>query len=1574
MTSPSQAMQRAQTEVQAASVRATDWPAKTPITDHVELLCQQSLGAYKADPVLIQEHSNLEKAVATGSYGHRQIFELVQNGADALLGTPSGRIHVLLTSSYLYCANEGRPITKDGVQAILHSHLSVKRGNEIGRFGIGFKSVLGVTDQPAFFCRSGSFAFSADRSSKAIRKIQPTVRQCPVLRLGYPLDAVAEANKDPVLGELMSWATTIVRLPRDPTTSSWLSGDIDGFPAEFLLFCPHVSNLVLEDRTTGLVRTLSIRRDGKEMHLSDGTVERSWRVFTADYKPTPAARREAGELADREKLPLIWAVPTDGKPQVGQFWAFFPLRDQTTLSGILNAPWKTNDDRTTMLPGNFNQEFLQVAALLVTDCLPMLVTAQDPGAVLDVLPARGREARCWADSFVTEQTYRIASQSPSLPDQSGVLTRPGSLKIHPEGLPRPVLEMWATQPKRPNNWCHPSVETRERRSRADRLIAMSPAIEPKPVHMWLEALIDGQSPRCYRTPLLVAAALVESLQSSDGKADALLEGVRQARILIDEKGHVLTAKPGAAFLPTTHRVESAAIRLVHPDLVSDESVVAALKTLGIQPVSPELELEATLAGSRHRWTDGDWATFWELARRVSPERAAAIISACTTPLSPQQNPEMTQVRVRTVAGQFKYLAATLLPGLIVPSDGTRDSTVAIDATFHRDDVELLKRLGASASPMPASGLIQGTTFRQYHFDCYQRYIASLPTRSSRPSADHMEFEQTSFAGPLEPLETLSDEGKALFTETLLGTGPASARWSMRHRSSSKYPVALFEPPTLWAVRRWGRIRSSVGPVMPADAVGGSLAKWSSFLPVTKSASVEAALGLPESPEQLTPDHWRKAFERALVLSDEAELAAFYCLASGHVASAPSLLRCRVGQAYAALAPSNVTVVSQTNEYRALVEAEHPVLLVPTRSDELRLTNAWHCRPAEKTVRTELSHIPAGECVPLVDQFPGLRWCLKPEHASLQLVACTELRLETLTEQGKTSEPKQMWVQAGTVYWLAQIGVGTFLPLLLQELGLTLTAEDQDAILQQRTDQERRKRMVTVRTQPTNALRLATAIGVEAIKQRLPASLVKTVEAQHGLLSPERTAELALVVYGVDVLREFSEELAEAGLQPPQRWAGSPHAKRFVAELGFGRPYAGFEESRREATLSVDGPCTLPPLHEYQVETTHNIRQLLRADSKDRRGLLSLPTGAGKTRVAVQAIVESMRAGELTGPVLWVAQSDELCEQAVQTWREIWRSVGRSVPLQISRLWAHNEATDAEESPHAVVATIQKLANCISTRQYEWLQSAALLVIDEAHTSTTPAYTELLTWVGIDRKGARCPLIGLTATPFRGRSSSETERLAARFGHTRLDPHMGDDPYRHLQAIGVLSQVEHRVLRGSRVTLSESELEHLKTLKRLPASVDDRMASDTGRNRSLLKSIGELPRDWPILLFAASVEHAQTMAALLSLQGHKASPISADTEPGPRRAAIDAFKEGKLQILTNYGVLTQGFDAPATRAIYVARATFSPNLYQQMIGRGLRGPKNGGKESCLIVNVEDNFAQYGEELAFREFEHIWRRDG
>ena len=123
----------------------------------------------------------MEEDTARGGYAHRQRSELIQNSADALAETAGGgRIDIRLTDSHLYCADDGQPIDPDGVKSLMFSHLSPKRGtNQIGRFGLGFKSVLGVTDAPEFFSRAGSFRFdrlpftAADTGCRAGRRTVP---------------------------------------------------------------------------------------------------------------------------------------------------------------------------------------------------------------------------------------------------------------------------------------------------------------------------------------------------------------------------------------------------------------------------------------------------------------------------------------------------------------------------------------------------------------------------------------------------------------------------------------------------------------------------------------------------------------------------------------------------------------------------------------------------------------------------------------------------------------------------------------------------------------------------------------------------------------------------------------------------------------------------------------------------------------------------------------------------------------------------------------------------------------------------------------------------------------------------------------------------------------------------------------------------------------------------------------------------------------------------------------------------------------------------------------------------------
>ena len=232
---------------------------------------RKTLKAYRAQPHLVTEHANQEYDTAHGGYAHRQLFELVQNGADALTHEGTGQsILVRLAERFLYCADDGKPIDEEGIRGLMFAHMSSKRGTtEIGRFGMGFKSVLGVTDAPEFYSLSGSLRFNRALASKRISQ-HVRVERYPTLRLPEPMDAEAEAASDDDLRELMSWATNIVRLPLADGAFEDLAAQVQEFPPEFLLFVPHVRYLTLEC-DGDVLRECTLHHDGEELRLDTGS-------------------------------------------------------------------------------------------------------------------------------------------------------------------------------------------------------------------------------------------------------------------------------------------------------------------------------------------------------------------------------------------------------------------------------------------------------------------------------------------------------------------------------------------------------------------------------------------------------------------------------------------------------------------------------------------------------------------------------------------------------------------------------------------------------------------------------------------------------------------------------------------------------------------------------------------------------------------------------------------------------------------------------------------------------------------------------------------------------------------------------------------------------------------------------------------------------------------------------------------------------------------------------------------------------------------------------------------------------
>lgn len=351
---------------------------------HISEQSRRTLESYRAQPNLIAEHAAVEQDTAHGGYRHRQLFELVQNSADALwVGsgdqqtgsygpTPStGHVEVRLTKNFLYCADDGEPIHDDGIRALMFSHLSPKRAtNQIGTFGLGFKAVLGVSDSPEFYSRSGSFRFDRTRSQELVSAIEPGAASYPVLRLPESIGPTECSQQDAVLLELMEWAVNIVRLPLLRGARKDLRKQMISFPCEFLLFVAHVRRLALADDAGKVNRVLELERLEDDYLLSEGDATSHWRLVERTHRLSSDARADRRPGDDRDKVPVSWAAPLDRLDRPGKFWSFFPTNTASLVPGILNAPWKTNEDRQNLLAGRYNDELIEAASELIAEALP----------------------------------------------------------------------------------------------------------------------------------------------------------------------------------------------------------------------------------------------------------------------------------------------------------------------------------------------------------------------------------------------------------------------------------------------------------------------------------------------------------------------------------------------------------------------------------------------------------------------------------------------------------------------------------------------------------------------------------------------------------------------------------------------------------------------------------------------------------------------------------------------------------------------------------------------------------------------------------------------------------------------------------------------------------------------------------------------------------------------------------------------------------------------------------------------------------------------------------------------------
>jgi superfamily II DNA or RNA helicase len=1569
--------------------------------------------SYAAFPEKIANDYRSEQEVYQGDYSRRQVFELIQNGSDAIAEAGeafTGRVHVLLTETGLYCANEGSPFSAAGINSLRFQLWSSKMRNQIGRFGRGFKSVLALTDQPRIVSRSGSFVFSRRRTKGFLLADSRITldhlgggEEVPILAIAEPIDPSSAASDDADLAELMEWATTIIHLPfssggrfaGSPPTHRFnlIENDLSNFEPEFLIFAKHVELLTLEVRGARVAPrqyTCSIEPIPQssalldvllsDCSISDGAQEpRRWTLLepapiqiqdAVDGLSINRRRNDHGELLP---VPIAWAVPAS-PAQLGRFWSFFPTKDETSLRGILNAPWDTNTERTKLIDTSYNKHLVSCFAALILDAIPFLKDREssDPGAYLEYLPARGREERNVPAEWIAAAVNEGAAQRYTLPDLDGVMRLPGELRRPPDGVPVQLQLRWSDSPTAPRDFVNPFVADPDRAVRQARM------------RLYMEAAsADNTVQLCDWLALLVSpgdiAASIHAIELARLLAEfnpAMKDRVQGSTIVMLTDGGFGPCDSGAIYLPPPSGDTPADVPTVHPAIAADErSRDTLVRIFGVREVDDAAALEQLVSAWPSEASDDDWRRLWSVAGSIASESAASALTARL---------DGDWIRFRTASGNWQVRTSVLLVGEII-QPGDADAAFTVDEEFHAPTMALLRQLGVSDVPASAGGNGQWISdYNSYVRDSLS--AAGIPVRS---------IERLLAAPPECPshlglLPRLSPDAAARL-----------CNWAAR-LPNALVPRNLdgtdVDPPIRWLLRTVGTFVTSQGPAPFGSCLAGTTEGLGRVFPVVAlPEGISSALGFRDQARDLPDEVLLAALSRLANETDDT-LVGLSLAAMATKLPAPEAVPCRRGASTTLLPPAQILVVSDRTLFNDIVRTGSPAVLAPSEDAAVHLVRSWGAKGREAVEETfvyEAADAPAL----LTDTFFLLGEMHGSRVSHVRYQHCVRISRVVKSADGRTETPVEMGIDSD----LLLVAAGTDQPVRVllaasELLGLRLSEPEIEAILANKRSAEIESMVEEVRRQSDDEARVRALLPVRVLRKLLPAALID--ELGSGIDDAEQCARLALAVHGTQLLSEARTDLEQMGLQPPRAWAGSAVAVRFVRDLGFDSSFAGFSRGDRTPEFKAPGPTDLKPLHAYQHQLVDDVKELVRSRRTMKeggwRGLVFLPTGAGKTRVAVQALVELVEAGHLRKKVvLWIAQTDELCEQAVQAFREVWGALGKSGDLAIGRLWDSNSVTSADEttddwSAQVIVATISKLTtSVVGNTSYEWLRNAAVIVADEAHQADSPEYTRALRWLGtgVRQKGAdQRPLIGLTATPFKA-GPQATRRLQGRFGSKllQIERPAETEPENwsvtaFLRDLGVLARANHQVLEGAEVHMADDELREYNATEPkgrapwLPTAVEGRIAVDPRRNETLVNSIAALPGDWPVIVFAISVTHAQLLAAQLKLRNIEAAAVSSSTAPGARHHYIKRFRRGEIQVITNYGVLTTGFDAPETRAIYIARPTFSESLYMQMIGRGLRGPLNGGKDECLIVDIRDNIERFEGAFAYDQVGYLWGAQG
>ena len=337
------------------------------------------------------------------------------------------------------------------------------------------------------------------------------------------------------------------------------------------------------------------------------------------------------------------------------------------------------------------------------------------------------------------------------------------------------------------------------------------------------------------------------------------------------------------------------------------------------------------------------------------------------------------------------------------------------------------------------------------------------------------------------------------------------------------------------------------------------------------------------------------------------------------------------------------------------------------------------------------------------------------------------------------------------------------------------------------------------------------------------------------------------------------------------------------------------------------------LREYQTNAVANIL----ADWRDgfRRVLLMAATGTGKTIMFLslldKVIVDGKRA-------LILAHRRELIFQPIDKAQKFYPDLANRMGIVM--------ADRNDYKAQVVVATVQSLRK---ERLDKILEAGAIdyVIIDESHHVVASQYVKILEALGDPM------VLGCTATPKR------TDRIALGKVFKKVSYKISiQDAIREgalvpFTPLGFALPVDASKVKETKDGWEDDPMGELLSAENIMEIVLEKWREFAGSRQTIA--------------FTASVAQAHNTAAFFRERGIAAQAIDGTTNDADRDRILGDFQSGKVQIVMNCMVLTEGFDAPETSCVMMIAPPKSDLIYVQRLGRGLRTAI--GKEDCIVLD-------------------------